>query len=165
MEGACGILSAGGAATGTGEEGATIELHSVASSFAPPRKPRVEAALSKELVGQIEDSVKASGLNEGDIINRVNGVYFSNAAELGSILLDIGTAYLSDYQNFEQLDGSNMMAIHIKFGVRGREGGRTVVVDKLASSGVNRWPFPQPIIIREYSEGKKVDEEWYALES
>lgn len=28
--------------------------------------------------------MKASGLNEGDVINRVNGVYFSSAAEVCS---------------------------------------------------------------------------------
>lgn len=35
---------------------------------------------------QIEEhsSAKASGLNEGDIINQVNGVYISNAAEVCS---------------------------------------------------------------------------------
>ncbi|OEL36428.1 hypothetical protein BAE44_0002553, partial [Dichanthelium oligosanthes] len=119
------------------------------------------------IIEKIEDqsSLKASGLKEGDIINRVNGVYFSNAAELGGILLDIGTAYLLDYQNFKQLDGSDTMALCIKFGVRGCEGEKTVVVDKLASSGANRWPFPKPIIVQTYSKGKKVDEELYAMES
>uniref|UniRef100_A0A0E0LF90 PDZ domain-containing protein n=1 Tax=Oryza punctata TaxID=4537 RepID=A0A0E0LF90_ORYPU len=119
------------------------------------------------IIEKIEDqsSVKAYGLNEGDIINRVNGVYFSNAAELGSVLLDIGTAYLSKYQNSKQLDGSDMISICMKFGVSGHGGERTVVVDKLASSGVNRWPFPKPIIVQEYADGKKVLEEWYAMES
>ncbi|RCV36195.1 hypothetical protein SETIT_7G298800v2 [Setaria italica] len=119
------------------------------------------------IIEKIKDqpSVKASGLNEGDIINRVNGLYFSDAAELGGILLDIGTAYLSDYQNFKQSDGSDMKAMCIKFGVRGHEGEKTVVVEKFASSGVNRWPFPKPIIVQQYSKGEKVLEEWYAMES
>ncbi|RLM99831.1 uncharacterized protein C2845_PM06G14090 [Panicum miliaceum] len=113
------------------------------------------------IIEKIEDqsSAKASGLNEGDIINRVNGVYFSNAAELGGILLDIGTTYMSDYQNSKQLDGSNMMEICIKFGVRGCGGEKTVVIDKCASSGVNRWPFPKQIIVQKYSKSKKVLEE------
>ncbi|CAN6357681.1 unnamed protein product [Urochloa humidicola] len=119
------------------------------------------------IIEKIEDqsSVKASGLNEGDIINQVNGVYFSNAAELGGILLDIGAAYLSMYQNSKQPDGSDMMTMRIKFGVKGHEGEQTVVVEKFASSGVNRWPFPKPIIVQKYSKGVRVLEEWYAMES
>ncbi|RLN30788.1 uncharacterized protein C2845_PM05G05210 [Panicum miliaceum] len=85
--------------------------------------------------------------------------------KLGGILLDIGTTYMSDYQNFKQLDGSDMMELCIKFGVRGCGGEKTVVIDKCASSGVNRWPFPKPIIVQKYSKSKKVLEEWYAMES
>ncbi|CAN6349018.1 unnamed protein product [Urochloa humidicola] len=119
------------------------------------------------IIEKIEDqsTVKASGLNEGDIINQVNGVYFSNAAELGGILLDIGAAYVSKYQNSKQPDGSDMMAMRIKFGVKGHEGEKTVIVEKFASSGVNRWPFPKPIIVQKYSKGEMVLEEWYAMES
>ncbi|XP_062204255.1 uncharacterized protein LOC133906387 [Phragmites australis] len=112
-----------------------------------------------------QSSAKASGLNEGDIINRVNGVYFSNAAELGGILLDISTNFLLDYRNFHQPDDCNKMPIFIKFGVRGCERERTVVVDKFTSGGLNRWPFPKPIIVRKYRKGEKVLEEWYAMES
>ncbi|KAF8657915.1 hypothetical protein HU200_059725 [Digitaria exilis] len=125
--------------------------------------PRTPGVIIEKI--QDQSSAKASGLNEGDIINRVNGTYFSNAAELGGILLDIGTLYLLEHQNSTQPDGSNM-AISIKFGVRGHEGEKTIVVDKFASSGIrNRWPFPKPIIIQKYRNGKKVLEEWYAMES
>ncbi|CAD6255554.1 unnamed protein product [Miscanthus lutarioriparius] len=67
------------------------------------------------VIEKIEEhsSAKASGLNEGDIINQVNGVYISNAAELGGILLDIGTTYLMDNPSSDLAD-SNKMAICIK---------------------------------------------------
>ncbi|CAL4904165.1 unnamed protein product [Urochloa decumbens] len=110
-----------------------------------------------------QSSAKTSGLNEGDIMNCVNGVYFSNAAELGGILLDIGTMYMLDCQRVQQLDDSNKMCI--KFGVRGCEHERTIVVDKPTPSGLNRWPFPKPIIVKKYIEGVLEEEEWYAIES
>uniref|UniRef100_A0A0A9B0D2 PDZ domain-containing protein n=1 Tax=Arundo donax TaxID=35708 RepID=A0A0A9B0D2_ARUDO len=117
------------------------------------------------IIEKIEEqsSAKASGLNEGDIIDQVNGVYFSNAAELGGILLDIGTKYLSDCQQFHKPDDTNKISLFIKFRVRGCEPERTIVVDKFTSGG-NRWPFPKPIIVRKYRDGNKVSEEWYAME-
>ncbi|TVU22459.1 hypothetical protein EJB05_32156 [Eragrostis curvula] len=119
------------------------------------------------IIEKIEEQspAKSSGLNEGDIINRVNGVYFSSAVEFATILLDIGTSYLSDLPILGQLGNSNKMAIRIKFGVMGCEDEKTVVVDKFTSDGLNRWPFPKPIIVRQYVKGKKVLEDWYSLES
>ncbi|CAL5098234.1 unnamed protein product [Urochloa decumbens] len=116
------------------------------------------------IIQKIEEqsSAKTSGLNEGDIMNRVNGVYFSNAAELGGILLDIGTMFMLDCQGVQQLDDSYKMC---KFGVRGCEHERTIVVDKPTPSGLNRWPFPKPIIVKKYIEGVLEKEEWYAIES
>ncbi|OEL33822.1 hypothetical protein BAE44_0005159 [Dichanthelium oligosanthes] len=89
-----------------------------------------------------QSSAKASGLKEGDAISRVDGVYFSNAAELGGILLDIGTNYLLKHPNFNQPDAdSSEMEICLKFSVRGRGSEKTVVVNKPKFGGLNRWPF------------------------
>ncbi|XP_039804092.1 uncharacterized protein LOC120668446 [Panicum virgatum] len=106
---------------------------------------------------------KASSLNEGDIINQVNGVYVSNAAELGGILLDIGT-YRMDNPSSDLAD-SNKMAICIKFGLRNGKHERTIVVNKLTTGGLNKWPFPKPIILKTYVGGILQDEKWYAWES
>ncbi|TVU22458.1 hypothetical protein EJB05_32155 [Eragrostis curvula] len=85
------------------------------------------------IIEKIEEQspAKGSGLKEGDIINRVNGVYFSSAVELATILLDIGARYLSDLPILGQPDDSNKMAIQIKFGLMGREHEETIIVDKV----------------------------------
>ncbi|CAO2179243.1 unnamed protein product [Urochloa humidicola] len=101
-----------------------------------------------------QSSERTSDLNEGDIIDRVNGVHFTNAAQLGGILLDIGAKH----------DDSNGIGICLKFGVRGSERERTVVVQKSTFSGLNRWPFPKPIIVRHYCHKELIREEWFTLE-
>ncbi|TVU50949.1 hypothetical protein EJB05_02348, partial [Eragrostis curvula] len=107
------------------------------------------------IVEKIEklSSAEASGLKEGDIIDQVNGVSCSNAAELGGILLDLATA---------RLLGSK--EICIKFHVMGCDDERTIVLDRPTPNGLNRWPFPEPIIVRKYVDGKLDSEEWYSME-
>uniref|UniRef100_A0A0E0M2S2 PDZ domain-containing protein n=1 Tax=Oryza punctata TaxID=4537 RepID=A0A0E0M2S2_ORYPU len=107
------------------------------------------------IIKKIEEqySKNASDLNEGDIIDRVDGVHFSNAAELGGILLDIGAKY-GDF---------NGMGMCLKFGVRGCERERAVLIEKSTFSGLNRWPFPKPIIVRYYCRGEMFRDEWYTL--
>ncbi|OEL27550.1 hypothetical protein BAE44_0011431 [Dichanthelium oligosanthes] len=110
------------------------------------------------VIEKIEEhsSAEVSGLNEGDIINLLM---------LGGILLDMGTTYLLDDANFSQSDDSTKMAMCIKFGVRGHEHERTIAVDTPTSSGLNRWPFSKPIIVRNNVDWRLEDEEWYAVES
>ncbi|TKW07489.1 hypothetical protein SEVIR_7G310800v4 [Setaria viridis] len=117
-----------------------------------------------------EDSpAKESGLNEGDIINQIDGVYISNAAELGGILLDMSTAYLMDmrYHLSFALAEYNRTEMCIQFGLRGCKHVRTIASMQITSTsgGLNNWPFPKPIIVKTYARGKLSREEWYALES
>ncbi|XP_066347337.1 uncharacterized protein [Miscanthus floridulus] len=104
-------------------------------------------------IEQSKSSESASDLNEGDIIDRVNGVHFSNAA-VGARLLDIGANH----------DDCNGMRICLEFGVRGCEIERAVVVQKSTCSGLNRWPFPKPIIVQHYFGGKFIRDEWFTLD-
>uniref|UniRef100_A0A0E0M2R9 PDZ domain-containing protein n=1 Tax=Oryza punctata TaxID=4537 RepID=A0A0E0M2R9_ORYPU len=116
---------------------------------------RTSSGVNGVIIKKIEEqySKNASDLNEGDIIDRVDGVHFSNAAELGGILLDIGAKY-GDF---------NGMGMCLKFGVRGCERERTVLIETSTFSGLNRWPFPKPIIVRYYCRGEIFRDEWYTL--
>ncbi|RCV24002.1 hypothetical protein SETIT_5G050600v2 [Setaria italica] len=116
-----------------------------------------------------EPSAELSTIKVGDIITHVDGVPFSNAAELGGILLDMCGKLWLDRQKLHPSDDFNQTAavMSLKFRVRTYGGGKSEVttqkidVNKFTPSGLNRWPLPMPIIVRQYANGKLVDEEWY----
>ncbi|CAL5088188.1 unnamed protein product [Urochloa decumbens] len=116
-----------------------------------------------------EPSAELSEIKVGDIITHVDGVPFSNAAELGGILLDMGGKLWLDRQKLNPSDDFNQTAavMSLKFHVRTYRGDKSEVttqkidVNKFTPSRLNRWPLPKPIILRQYANGKLIDEEWY----
>ncbi|CAD6264098.1 unnamed protein product [Miscanthus lutarioriparius] len=81
-------------------------------------------------------------------------LHLKEARPLGARLLDIGANH----------DDCNGMRICLEFGVRGCEIERAVVVQKSTCSGLNRWPFPKPIIVQHYFGGKFIRDEWFTLD-
>ncbi|KAF8732810.1 hypothetical protein HU200_015152 [Digitaria exilis] len=123
------------------------------------------------VIEKIEDfsSAKESGLNEGDIINQVNGVYISNAAELGGILLDITTTQLMDggYNYLDCLENHVNIEILIKVSNAKRICYKMLL--KLLNVLITAASLvcisnPEPIIVKTYARGELKHEEWFACE-
>ncbi|XP_039813699.1 uncharacterized protein LOC120676415 isoform X7 [Panicum virgatum] len=116
-----------------------------------------------------EPSAELSEIKVGDIITHVDGVPFSNAAELGGILLDMCGKLWLDRQKMNPSDVFNQTAalMSLKFRVRTYRDAKSEVitqiinVNKFTPSRLNKWPLPRPIIVRQYEHGKVISEEWY----
>lgn len=114
-------------------------------------------------------SAEHSEIKVGDIITHVDGVPFSNAAELGGILLDRCGQHMLERQklNLSEEDCNHMATIiSLKFCVKTGCGKsetttRTINIDKFTPSVLNRWPLPRPIIVRRYARGVLFSEERY----
>jgi len=116
-----------------------------------------------------EPSAELSEIKVGDIITHVDGVPFSNAAELGGILLDMCGKLWLDRQKMNPSDVFNQTAalMSLKFRVRTYRDAKSEVITQIINvneftpSGLNKWPLPRPIIVRQYEHGKVIGEEWY----
>ncbi|BAF25175.1 uncharacterized protein [Oryza sativa Japonica Group] len=116
------------------------------------------------IVEKVEPSAEHSEIKVGDIITHLDGMAFSNAAEFGGILLDRCVTQMLEKQNLSE--DCNQM-ISLKFSVKTRGGiseatTRTINTDKFTPSGLNRWPLPRPIIVRQYARGVLFSEDWYS---
>nr|CAB3453473.1 unnamed protein product [Digitaria exilis] len=124
------------------------------------------------IVEKVKDSsVEHSEIKVGDVITHVNGVPFSNAAELGGILLDKCHKHMLERQELNLSEDCNQMApvMNLKFraitfrGCKSEVTTQTIIVDKFtpSSCGLNRWPLPKPIIIQRYAYGELIQVERY----
>lgn len=109
-----------------------------------------------------------SEIKVGDIITHIDGVPFSNAAELGGILLDTCGQHELERHKLELPEHRNQMAtvISLKFDVTRRRGRksekttRTIIVNKFTpSEKFNRWPLGKPYLLRRIANGTIFTEE------
>uniref|UniRef100_A0A0E0M1M5 PDZ domain-containing protein n=1 Tax=Oryza punctata TaxID=4537 RepID=A0A0E0M1M5_ORYPU len=119
------------------------------------------------IVEKVEPSAEHSEIKVGDIITHLDGIAFSNAAEFGGILLDRCVTQMLEKQNLSEDCNQMDTLISLKFSVKTKGGiseatTRTINTDKFTPSGLNRWPLPRPIIVRQYARGVLLSEEWYS---
>ncbi|XP_062199417.1 uncharacterized protein LOC133901896 [Phragmites australis] len=126
------------------------------------------------IVDKVEDSsTEHSEIKVGDVITHVNGVPFSNAAELGGLLLDMCGKHMLDRQKLNLSEDCNQTAtvMNLKFRARTYKGRKseittqTIDVDKFTPSGLNRWPLPRPIIVRRYAYGELIEVQRYTTDA
>lgn len=123
------------------------------------------------IVEKVEEgsSAERCKIEVGDIITHADGLPFSSTAELGGILLDWCGKHMLDRQKMNLTEDPNQMAteLTLKFGVTKATGGkcetetRTINIDKYTPNGINRWPLPKPIIVRNYIGDRLFTEEWF----
>ncbi|CAL5064138.1 unnamed protein product [Urochloa decumbens] len=130
--------------------------------------------MSGVIVEKLEESfAELSEIKVGDIITHLDGRPFSNAAELGGMLLDTCGKLMQDRQKLNLSDDCNQTSpvMSLKFHVRTCRGQKskftteTININKFSPSRLDRWPLPRPIIVRQYAHGKVVDVRRYITAS